>query len=116
MTRSDDLTMGYPSAGAAQPAASRVAAAAANDDVRMQDMILSEVLDSSTGVRWSDIAGLATAKQVIDLQQQRGARASMTIAMPADQSSQSGPLELSGCAYGEATVIVCPLRRLSTRW
>ncbi len=30
----------------------------------MQDMILSEVLDSSSGVRWSDIAGLATAKQV----------------------------------------------------
>ena len=29
----------------------------------MQDMILSEVLDSSSGVRWSDIAGLATAKQ-----------------------------------------------------
>jgi hypothetical protein len=27
-------------------------------------MILSEVLDRSSGVRWSDIAGLVTAKQV----------------------------------------------------
>ena len=59
------ITVVTLSAGAAQPAASRGTPAAAHDDSRMQDMILSEVLDSSSGVRWSDIAGLATAKQVI---------------------------------------------------
>lgn len=39
--------------------------AVSKEDARLRDLILSEVLDSSSGVHWGDIAGLVSAKQAL---------------------------------------------------
>lgn len=41
------------------------AAALTKDEARLQEVVLGEVLQSSSSVRWDDVAGLASAKQAL---------------------------------------------------